>query len=273
MPQPLRNILQPPTPRTPGETASSDLPVNPLYAIHYTIAARQLSSTPSLTNPPPIPLLLELATDLQVLWRGSTVISITPTQAAILAMYAQDQPPTHTPLLNTTAIHHSLTITIPLGRRHKRATECFPATRRGELVFQRTLHPDPTTLGLDPDSIIETIHTTELLGADPNSFIKATRLQKLSTTAGHNDLDLPLGNPIAAIILHGPTPNTQWPLDGSITDLRILVDNVEWDTAATLFPSLTTPSHDTSHPASTTHPTATPRTSHPLTRKQRRPPP
>lgn len=231
MAQPLRNQLTPPTPRQPANTYIDDLPVNPLWLIHVTLQARTTTGTPSPTNPPTPAQLLSLVDTISVRWRGSTVMELTPAEAALITYYATHLPPTNYPTIASTTAHHTLTFTLALGRKHKNGTECFPATRRGELTLHRTYNADPSAAGLDPNTIVETIHTTELLGADPSAFLKATRLQRTSSTTGDNDIDLPLGNPIAAIWLHSPNPNDEHPPNGTITTAKLLVDNVEWDHA------------------------------------------
>jgi hypothetical protein len=73
------------------------------------------------------------------------------------------------------------------------------------------------------------VEQLELLDAVPERFIKYTTFTKTPTATGDHDVDLPLGNNIAGILLFGTTAPgaAATSFNASIGQLKLLIDNVE----------------------------------------------
>lgn len=200
---------------------SDDLPVNPLSMILVTI--RSLNDTGTLGNFSLINALLNQIAKLEVLYKGSAVVSGSLADLARLNGLLIGHPPMQTSATYVDNTTRSVTIPILMGRRPFWPEECFPAVRRGELQLQLTSAAAQT--GVDNLSI--QIETVELLDAKPTRFLKYTTITKTPTATGDHDVDLPLGNKIAHALLFGTTVPTAASFNASIGQLRLLVDNVE----------------------------------------------
>lgn len=200
---------------------SDDLPVNPLSVIFVTI--RSLNDTGTLGDFSLINALLAQIAKLEVLYKGSAIVSGSLADLARLNGLLIGHPPMQTSATYVNNTTRSVTIPILLGRRPFWAEECFPAVRRGELQLQLTSAAAQT--GVDTLSL--QIETVELLEAKPTRFLKYTTITKTPTATGDHDVDLPLGNKIAHALLFGTTVPTAASFNASIGQLRLLVDNVE----------------------------------------------
>ena len=83
------------------------------------------------------------------------------------------------------------------GRRPFDSAECFPATRRGDLVLTTTTAADPT--GLDGCTLL--FETVELLDAVPKNFIKCTTTSFSLLSGDVNDISMPIGNKLMGVLL------------------------------------------------------------------------
>lgn len=225
----LRNVIAQNLARAASDDVSLDLPVNPLYCILYTLRAEQLAASDTADKQIALANLLADVTKLEVLYRGSSVLSGSLTDLTVLMSLLTGRLPF---VINGgDATNHPVAVTVPLflGRPWKGGAECFPATRRGELtlhrVFSATLTNQVTT------TVTEQIETVELLDASPSAFLKAVTLSKTFVTTGDNDVDLPLGNPIAGLLLFGTTGFDATSCVATWLKTKLLVDNVEFATA------------------------------------------
>lgn len=200
---------------------SDDLPVNPLSMILVTI--RSLNDTGTLGNFSLINALLNQIAKLEVLYKGSAVVSGSLADLARLNGLLIGHPPMQTSATYVDNTTRSVTIPILMGRRPFWPEECFPAVRRGELQLQLTSAAAQTGV----DNLSLQIETVELLDAKPTRFLKYTTITKTPTATGDHDVDLPLGNKIAHALLFGTTVPTAASFNASIGQLRLLVDNVE----------------------------------------------
>lgn len=200
---------------------SDDLPVNPLSVIFVTI--RSLNDTGTLGNFSLANALLNQIAKLEVLYKGSAVVSGSLADLARMNGLLIGKPPMQTSATYVDNTTRSITIPILLGRRPFWAEECFPAVRRGELQLQLTSAAAQTGV----DNLSLQIETVELLDAKPTRFLKYTTITKTPTATGDHDVDLPLGNKIAHALLFGTTVPTAASFNASIGQLRLLVDNVE----------------------------------------------
>lgn len=200
---------------------TDDLPVNPLSAILVTVKA--LNDTGTLGNFSLANALINQIAKLEVLYKGSAIVSGSLADLARLYGFMLGHPPAQTSATYVDNTTRSLTIPILLGRRPFWPEECFPAVRRGELQMQITSAAAQTGV----DNLSLQIETVELLDAKPTRFLKATTIAKTPTATGDHDVDLPIGNKIAHALLFGTTVPTAVSFNASIGQLRLLVDNVE----------------------------------------------
>jgi hypothetical protein len=200
---------------------TDDLPVNPLSMILVTI--RCTNSIAVLSNFSTIAAILSLVTKIEVLYKGSAIMSGSAADLIRLGAFMLKNAPVQLAANIVDANSRGITIPILLGRRPFWADECFPAVRRGDLQLQITTGALPTGIAT-PTLQVETI---ELLEATPTRFMKATTVSKTPSATGDHDVDLPIGNKIAAVLLFGTTVPSGASFNASFSQLRLLLDNVE----------------------------------------------
>ncbi len=195
-----------------------DLPVNPVSHINIDIeAALSAAYTPgTLAN------VGAIFDKVDVLFKGTSIVSLSGLD---LMAYGAMRTRNFSPFLNrnvAVAAEEVFRFIIPFGRKLYNPLECFPAVRRGE--FQLRL--DYASSFTNITSLDATITTVELMGANPERFLKATTLSK-TPVVGDNDIDLPLGNKICELLVFGTTVPTTTAKTASVDKLKLLVDNVE----------------------------------------------
>jgi hypothetical protein len=200
---------------------TDDLPVNPLSLILVTL--RNLNDTGTLTDYGTVQSLLLQIARLEVLFKGSAIVSGSLADLARLNGILVGGGPFQTSMSNVNNDVRSVTVPILLGRRPFWAAECFPAVRRGELQLQLT--SAAAVAGLDTLTI--QIETVELLGAAPTRFLKYTTISRTPAATGDSDVDLPIGNKMAGVLLFGTSAPTGATQNASFGQLRLLLDNVE----------------------------------------------
>jgi len=203
---------------------TKDLPINPLSHIILTIKA--LNETSTLANFSPIAALLDTITKIEVLYKGTGVISLSARDLFVLNLLLGIKPNQ----LNTDDLDNevrAVSLIIPLGRYLYYPDECFPGTKKGELQLQLTT--DVAVTGID--GLILQAETVELLDAKPERFLKVTTGTKTPSAAQEEDTELPIGNELAGVLLFGTTITlaTAWasvvfPVDW----VKFLIDNVEY---------------------------------------------
>lgn len=236
MPNLLRNVIAQNLARTLGDDVTLDLPVNPLYCILYTLRVEQLAASDTADKMIGLADILTDVSKLEVLYRGSSVISGSLTDLTVLNSLWTGRMPWIQYQSDAANGPRAVTIPLYLGRPWKGGAEAFPATRRGELTLHRVFAAAATRQVTT--TITEQIETIELLDATPTAFIKAVTLSKTFATTGDNDLDLPLGNPLAGILLYGTSPFYQTACNATWLKTKLMVDNVEYATALTNWESL-----------------------------------
>lgn len=217
----LRQVLVQNESLATSSLRTDDLPVNPLTAILLTV--RCINDTAALADYSLINALLNQIAKVEVLYKGSAVISGSLADLARLYGALLGHGPMQTAGAMTNNNVRSVTIPLLLGRRPFDPLECFPAVRRGELQLQIT--SAAATTGVKTLSL--QIETIELPEAKPTRFLKATTIAKTPTATGDHDLDLPIGNKIAHALLFGTTVPTAASFNASISQLRLLIDNIE----------------------------------------------
>jgi hypothetical protein len=217
----LRQVLVQDETLTASTLRTDDLPVNPLSMILVSVKAA--NDTGTLSNFSLVNALLNQISKLEVLYKGSAIVSGSLADLARLFGLLIGKGPMQTQAPLTDNAIRCVTIPILLGRKGFNAAECFPAVRRGELQLQTTIAAAQTGI----DTLIYQVETVELLNAKPTKFLKATTINKTPTATGDHDVDLPIGNKLAGVLLFGTTVPTSTSFNASIGQLRLLRDNVE----------------------------------------------
>jgi len=206
-----------------------DLPVNPLSHINLTVRAQTLTVNvlPTLAN------LLDVFTNVEVLFKGTSIVSCSLADLYRYAGHLWRKWPRIFRLNDDVNASTFLTVPIPFGRRPYWTEEAFPAVRRGDLRLKLTIRatfPNLTGVTLQAE-------TVELLDVDPRRFCKITSQAKTPATTGFHEVDLPIGNKLLAVLLFGTTVPTGTVFTASIGQIKLLLDNVEFQTAISNFES------------------------------------
>lgn len=225
-----RTILRQEVAFAAGDTPIiDDLPVNPLSFVDVTLrgAAAAANTLPSHAN------MLAVLTNIEVLFKGSSIIAIDPDDLFVLQHYLE--------WLRAVAQPHSdvgldvwrLTLRVSFSRKPYWINEGFPASRRGELQLRLSVAAAFTNVG----GLSLNIETEEILDAQFRQFLKYTTLSRTPTATGESDQDLPIGNPLAGVLLFGTTVPTATGVAASMREVRFMMDNQEviiprtrWDT-------------------------------------------
>lgn len=206
-----------------GETVTAatlitkDLPVNPLSHLLITLnMAQNLANTQMVLAD-----MLGVFSKIEVLASGSPVISMSGADLAAMNMLMHDFSPSRQ---NSNGADNELvtwTWLVPFGRKTFDPTECYPESKRGELQLQLTpaaafTHIDTTTLFVE---------AVELLDATPAAYLRATTKAYTPAATGEGDIPLPIGNPLAGILLFGTTIPSGATATTTIDKLAMIADN------------------------------------------------
>lgn len=206
---------------TASTTRSDDLPVNPLSVIMVTL--KLLNNTGTITDYTAVTALFSFITKIEVLFQGSAIVSGSLADLARVNGFLLGRGPRQGNMINTDNGARFLSVPILLGRRPFWMKECFPAVRRGELKLQTTFG----TLTTGTDTPVLQVETVELLGATPSHYLKYTTISKTPSATGEHEVDLPIGNLLAAVGLFGTTVPSGTSYNASIGQVKLLLDNVE----------------------------------------------
>lgn len=198
-----------------------DLPVNPLSVVLLNI--KPLNNTATIANYTAMQGLLSAVNNIRIDWRGTAVVDINGQDLAAFLWMASQSRIALTNFRETDNERRSMVIPIPLTRNIWSPSECFPSSKRGELIL--TIDFDVADTGFD--GLRFSIETLELPNANPTHFQRLTTQSITFTATGNNDVDMPIGNMIRGILAFGTTPFTGAAPAPTIGALRLLVDNVE----------------------------------------------
>jgi len=203
---------------TATEVKKIDLPVNPLS--HLIISMDGYNATDEAT----LAEILAFINKVTVTHLGTSILDLESEDLAALNAYLYHAHPILTNNVATDNAARVLSLIVPFGRHIFDPDECFPATMKGEL----TLSLDTTVPATSFDNSTLNIEAVELLGAAPKRYLKSTLKSVAAPGAtGDNDIDLPRGNKIVALLLYNTTfPSTSSHTYG-IDTVKLLVDNKE----------------------------------------------
>jgi hypothetical protein len=176
-----------------------DLPVNPLSVILLQLSP--LNETSTITTYSMLEALLSSVTSIRVTHKGASVFDASGLDTAALALLWHGFEVWQSNVVETDNDRRSIVLPICFGRRPYDSKECFPETRKGELQLAMTF--DIAAAGFD--GLRRSVETIELLDAEPEFVQKVTTLAQTLGATGQQDVDLPIGNVLRAILCFGTT--------------------------------------------------------------------
>ena len=198
-----------------------DLPVNPLSVILLEISP--LNNTSTIGDYALLEGLLSALDSIDITHKGNSVLTCNGIDLAALALLYHRLPIWQSNAVETDNDRRSLVLPILFGRKPYMASECFPETKRGE--FQMRLTWDVADTGFD--GLRRSIETIELPDASPEFVQKITTLAQTLGATGQNDIDLPIGNVLRAVLMFGTTGFAGATPVPTLADLSFLVDNIQ----------------------------------------------
>lgn len=223
--QPLHTVLRPSTVlASTAETLNNDLPVNPLSVILVTIRAlNNIPATSYANYAASVVALMSKISNIRCAYRGATIFDGDPLDLAMVYGGFSNWWPIAGQTNQVDNDVRSVTFPLLFGRRPYDSAECFPATRRGDLVLTTTTAADPT--GLDGATMI--VETIELLDAVPKNFIKCTTTSFSLLSGDVNDISMPIGNKLIGVLLRSGLFPTAASNNAAFNEVALEVDNVE----------------------------------------------
>ena len=204
-----------------------DLPVNPLSVILVHVSP--LNETGTITTYSLIEALLGAVTNLRVTHRGAAVVDGNGLDLAALAMLYHGIPIWQSNASETDDERRSLVLPILFGRRAFMQSEAFPETKKGELLLNITW--DIAAAGFD--GLRRSVETIELPGASPEWVQKVTTLAQTFAATGQNEIDMPIGNVLRAILMWGTAGFTGATPAPTLGRLELLANNLQTHFSAT----------------------------------------
>lgn len=213
-----------------GDVKTDDLPVNPLSHVLLTLKfAQNLANTQTaFAN------VMAMISKIEVLYKGSSEFTLSGYDAYATGKLLNQFEQWSVNINGTDNELRSFTWLIPFGRQLYNPIECYPASRRGELILQTTFAAAFTNI----DGVSYQVETIELPDASPERYLRQTTLARTPTATGEIEIDLPIGNRISDIVLWGTTKPVADTATRTIESAKIQINNVERYYARTNFESL-----------------------------------
>jgi hypothetical protein len=211
-------------------TFQEDLPVNPLSAIVVTMRG----DINTVDTDEPLSDFYGCIPSLGIMYRGQDIVRGSLQDLAVLNAMMTGLTPFGSKPQDAAGETWSLSVMICLGRAPYNSKECFPAVKRGDLRLEMQID----TVLNDVDLLDVQIETIELLDAQPESYVKYTTGGVTFSSAGQENVRLPIGNPLLGVLLFGSTVPTAALQTSTWEQFRTKIDNVEqfyakmnWDSA------------------------------------------
>lgn len=198
-----------------------DLPVNPVSHLVLTLKGLNVTDEATLAQ------ILARLSNVTVSRFGANIINLSGADLHALNGVMFGNMPILTNQVATDNATRAISFIIPFGRKLYDPNECLPETLRGELRMSVTMSATETEL----DGMILQIEAVELIGAKPKSHLKVTTISLTPTSGVDNDVDLPVGNKFAGILLFSTTVPTGTVWTTTIDRIKLLVDGVEKEIA------------------------------------------
>lgn len=201
-----------------GTVISYDLPVNPLSHILMTMRFTQDKADLQMDWDNVDAMIAKV----EVLYKGSAIYSSNGSDLEAVDGMLLGYVPWINNRYGDDDEYTYFTFLIPLGRRPYRPDECFPRSIRGELILQITYQ----AAFVEIDNVSAQIETIELPDATPSRFLRITTLSVTPTAAGEMDVELPIGNVLAAVLFFGTTIPLADANVQTLTYSQLLIDNM-----------------------------------------------
>lgn len=227
----IRSVLQNRLTLANSSVTDVNLPPNPLS--HVTLSMRFQTSAANVV--PTWAQLLAALSAVEVFARGSTVFSMSMADLfAYTCAICKGVPAAFR--INDDANNATgfLSLIIPFGRKLFDPTECFPATRSGELILRLTRQAADTAF----TGIQFTTETIELPEAQPKRFLRGTTLNFSPTVVGDNDFQLYPSTIYAGLLLFSTTVPTGTVFTTTVDRTKLLLNNIEYDISQSNFETL-----------------------------------
>ena len=180
------------------EVLKVDLPVNPLS--HLIISLDMYNATDEAT----LAEILAFINSIKVEHNGVAISSLQSEDLYGLNCYVYGRRPVLVGKLATDNLHRCLSLVVPFGRKIFDREECYPASKKGEL----TLSLDYAAPATAADNGTLNIECIQLPNATARRFLKSVmQIVTAPGATGDNDVELPIGNDILAILMR----LTTWP--------------------------------------------------------------
>jgi len=203
---------------TAGTVISYELTVNPLSHILLTLRYAQNVANSSLA----FANVAAVISKVEVLYKGSAVQSYNGSDLEALNAMLLGYVPWIGNRYGDDDEYTFFTFIVPLTRFLYSPQEAFPASVRGELILQITYQAAFAEI----DGVSVQIETVELPDAAPERFLKVTTLSVTPTAAGEMDVELPIGNVLAAVLFFGTTVPLADANVQTLTYSQLLIDNM-----------------------------------------------
>ncbi len=202
---------------TAGTVITYDLPVNPLSFIMVTLKFAQNKANLQMDWDNVDAMIAKI----EVLFKGSAIYSSNGSDLEAVDMMLLGYVPWINNRLGDDNELTYFSFIIPLGRKLYNPGECFPRSTRGELQLQISYQAAFSEI----DAVFAQIETVELPDANPGRYLRITTLTRTPAATGELDIELPIGNAIAAVLFFGTTVASGATATRTIEYGQLLVDN------------------------------------------------
>lgn len=213
----LRSVIVQNATIAASDVKTYDLPVNPLSHIILNMQGLNVTDEATLAQ------ILARISKVEVLWKGASIISMSGADLFAWNAIFFGQMPLVSNQVATDNATRNITLLIPFGRKLYNPAECFPATKKGELQLQVTFSSSEAEL----DNIVLQVETVELFNGAPTQYMKITTLTKTPAATGDNEVDLPINNKLAGIMIFSTTVPTGTATTTTVDTVKLLADNKE----------------------------------------------
>ena len=214
-----RSIIVPHETLTADTVVTKDLPVNPISFLLLTLKFLNDTAYTKTT----IANVLAAFDSINIRFKGSNVIALSGEDLFAYAYILWRRFMHQVNEIDLDNAVRSVTIPIPFGRIPYDPVFAFPATSRGQLVFELDAAASFTNF----DAPTWSLEAVELPDAVPTNWLRCTTLSHTPAATGDTDIELPIGNPLKMVVLFGTTIPTGVTTTRTINSAQLLIDNAQ----------------------------------------------
>lgn len=208
---------------TATEVITENLPIGPLSHLVITMDGYNVTDEATLAE------IIAFINNIQVTHHGVGIVDLQSEDLYGVNAYLYRKLPELTGRLATDNEQRTLTLIVPFGRHLFDPKECFPATKKGELV----LRVDTTVPATSLDNSTISIDAVELVGATPERYLRTLRKALAAPGAtGEREYELPCGNQYVAMQMRMVTVPTTSSHAYGVDVVRLLLNNKEYGITA-----------------------------------------